>query len=59
MSAAGDTHFDIGRVVSRTFAVIGRNGLAFLVLSILAVLPQMAWNYYLLRGLQSPFGVLY
>jgi hypothetical protein len=56
MSAAGDTHFDNGRVVSRAFSVIGRNWIAFLALSILAVLPQMAWNYYLLRGPQSSFG---
>jgi hypothetical protein len=50
MSAPGNATFDIGRVASRTFAVIGRNWMAFLALSVLAVLPQMAWSYFTVQG---------
>ncbi len=53
MSAAGEPRFDIGRVVSRTFGVIGRNWMAFFFLALLAVTPQMLWTYYFSLGAAS------
>ena len=50
MAAVADSQFSIGRVVSRTFAVIGQNAVPFLVLSFLAVLPVELLNYF--------FGIL-
>ncbi|HEY2071214.1 MAG TPA: hypothetical protein VGG48_16780 [Rhizomicrobium sp.] len=39
--ATSDFSFDIGRVASRTFAVIGRNFVSFFVLAIVALLPYI------------------
>jgi hypothetical protein len=50
MSAAGNSHFDVGRVVSRTFSVIGRNWLTFLLLSVLSVIPLQLWTYFFTQG---------
>jgi hypothetical protein len=50
MSTTDSASFDIGRVVSRTFSVIGRNWITFLVLSVLAVVPQSVWSFYTTRG---------
>ncbi|HJR56434.1 MAG TPA: hypothetical protein VJ798_07630 [Rhizomicrobium sp.] len=38
--------FQIGRVVSRTFSVIGRNAVAFLLLSALLTLPSLFFSLY-------------
>jgi Uncharacterised protein family (UPF0259). len=39
--------FDMGRVVSRTFGAIGRNAVTFLVLSVIAVTPQLILSAFL------------
>lgn len=40
------TEFRIGRVINRTFAVIGRNAVTFLIVSVPAMLPQLAMNLH-------------
>jgi hypothetical protein len=49
VAIAGDSGFSIGRVASRTFAVLGRNLVTFLALSILAVIPQLLYMTFQAR----------
>ena len=54
VAAGGEsTGFSTGRVVSRTFAVIGRNIPTFAVLGILVVVPINAYSWFLLHSLPS------
>jgi hypothetical protein len=43
--------FSIGRVLSRTFAVISRNFVTFAALSAIAVIPQTLYSWYFVRSL--------
>ena len=50
VAVGGSSGFSIGRVASRTFAVLGRNLLSFFGLSILVVIPQLLYTTFLVRG---------
>jgi hypothetical protein len=50
MSATAET-FSIGRVVSRTFSVIGRNAIPFFALGLVAAVPQVAFSALLQRNM--------
>jgi len=50
---AAGSGFSIGRVASLTFAVIGRNLVPFLAMSIVSVLPQEFMAQYFLRTIQT------
>jgi hypothetical protein len=43
---ASNENFEIGRVISRTFSVYGRNFVTFTVLAALAAIPTIALTYY-------------
>jgi hypothetical protein len=49
VAVVGDSGFSIGRVASRTFAVLGRNLVTFLGLSILTVIPQLLFTTFVAR----------
>jgi hypothetical protein len=57
VAVAGDSGFSIGRVASRTFAVLGRNLVTFLGLSILVVIPQLLFSTFMVRSFPAN-GVL-
>lgn len=46
LAEAGTSRFQIDRVVSMTFGVIGRNIVPFFVLTLIAVLPQTLFTFY-------------
>lgn len=62
VAAAGGGEFSIGRVVSRTFEIIGRNSVTFLVLALAATLPTIFITYLTsvqalaITGGASPFS---
>jgi hypothetical protein len=55
----GLTTFSTGRVISRTFSVIGRNMVTFVVLGLLVVVPLNIYAWFFLHsvGGASPFAI--
>jgi len=51
MAGSNADIFSIGRVVSRTFSVAGRNLVTFAALSAIAVIPQTLYSWYFVRSI--------